>query len=339
MYGELLRYYEEAREGYIDPQLDELFFPVEYRSVYWEKGENALGRRMPSYPEWTDRYVAIVDRERSYLFTIASESYLLVSNLEAYWISQAIAKFFFKKPDNNDNFEFVPFKKWMNKTRSACEISIYRKIDINQPKLNNGWCAGITMLNSYNKSVALTYYIGFFNVHHNLSLILPENSINFKLKKNKYNDIINQIAEQLASSKVNRIKEVEEAFLKKLDDLKNTPMDGNMFLAFFCKFFHISKKGIEKDIFEAKRKRDFINERKMLYIDKYGQNAYAFLLGISDYISNYNDIRFSNSYMTYHIQAGQWADEYLKEAAKPNFSLYKYIGEDALNTASWLNTL
>ena len=134
-------------------------------------------------------------------------------------------------------------------------------------------------------------------------------------------------------------KEVEEAFLKKLDDLKNTPMDGNVFLAFFCKFFHISKKGIERDIFEAKRKRDFINERKMLYIDKYGQNAYAFLLGISDYISNYNDIRFSNSYMTYHIQAGQWADEYLKEAAKPNFSLYKYIGEDALNTASWLNTL
>ena len=75
---------------------------------------------------------------------------------------------------------------------------------------------------------------------------MPENSINFKLKKNKYNDIINQIAEQLASSKVNRIKEVEEAFLKKLDDLKNTPMDGNMFLAFFCKFFHISKKGIER---------------------------------------------------------------------------------------------
>ena len=67
--------------------------------------------------------------------------------------------------------------------------------------------------------------------------------------------------------------------------------------------------------------------------------AYAFLLGISDYIGNYEDVRLGNNYMNYHIQAGQWADEYLKEVAKPDFSLHKYIGEEALDTAWWLNTL
>ena len=41
----------------------------------------------------------------------------------------------------------------------------------------------------------------------------------------------------------------------------------------------------------------------------------------------------------YQLQAGQWADDYLKESSKPGFSLYKYIVEDAFNTASWLNTL
>ena len=133
MYEELSCYYDKASREPIDPQLKELFFPVDCRSVYWEKDENAIGLRLPSYPEWTDRYYAIVDKDRRSLFTIASESYLLVTNLEAYWISHAIAKFIFKKSDNNENFEFVPFRKWLNNSRSSCEISICRKIDINQP--------------------------------------------------------------------------------------------------------------------------------------------------------------------------------------------------------------
>lgn len=342
MYIDLLRYYEKASREPIDPQLKELFFPVEERSVYWEEDENAIDRRTPSSPKRTDMYYAIVDSERRRLFSIVSSTYLLITNQKAYWLSHAIANTLFKKPDENEPFGFVPIRTWINDIRSACEISIVRKIDGYQPELNDGWVAGITMQNSYNQSKALTYYIGFFNVHHNISVILPENSIFFKLKKTKYDDILNQINKQLSKQQdITEIYEVEQAFRKKLEDLKNTPMDGNMFLAFFCKFFGISRKGVERDgdICMALQMRDFINERKQLYIEKYGQNAYAFLLGISDYIDNYEEVRLGNSYMNYHIQAGQWADEYLKEVAKPNFSLYKYIGEDAFDTAVWLNTL
>ena len=345
---EISRYYDDARNGRIDPHLIELFFPVDERSVFWETDENAKDYRKPTIwnqntsIEWTERYYAIVDREESHLFTIVSKSYLLVDNLEAYWNSLAIANYLFKKPDANENFEFVPFKRWLKKDRSACEISICRSINYNQPNLRGGWCSGVTMLNSYNKSVALTYYIGFFHPGYRISILLPEYSISFKLKKDKNNSIHSQIAKQLAgNAKADMLQGMEEAFLKKLDNLKKTPMDENMFLAFFCKFFHISRKNIERlnEIDEARRKKTFINERKELYIKQYGQNAYAFLLGISDYISNYDDKRFSDSYLFYHIQAGEWADEYLKESSKPDFSLYKYIGEDAINTASWLNLL
>jgi hypothetical protein len=342
MLGELRRYYDKACLEPKDPQLKELFFPVDTRSVFWESDENAIDPEIPSRPQWTDRYYAIVDRERRHLFTIVSASYLLITNLEAYRVAHAIANTLFKKPDENETFGFVPFRTWINKNRSTCEISIVRKIDGYQPELNDGWVTGIVMQNSYNKSKALTYYIGFFNERHKLSLILPENSISFKLKKSKYDDILYQIFEQLSEQRnITKINKVEQAFRMKLEDLKNTPMDGNMFLAFFCKFFGISRKGVEREggIHSALSKRDFINERKQLYIEKYGQNAYAFLLGISDYIDNYEEVRLGNSYMNYHIQAGQWADEYLKEVAKPNFSLYKYIGEDAMDTAWWLNTL
>lgn len=363
---EIKRYYREAQNGYIDPNLDELFFPVDKRSVFWEMAEESSAPepweisetneciqleiwhlnkkkqsdKKPIDPEWTDRYYAIVDREESNLFTIVSESYLLITNKVAYWISLAIANYLFKKPDANENFEFVPYKKWLREDRASCEISICRSINYNQPNLIDGWCSGVTMLNSYNKSVALTYYVGFFNPSYRISILLPQYSISLKLKKDS--SILKQIAKQLAGNAItNLIQGMEKAFLDKLDKLQNTPMDGNMFLAFFCKFFHISRRRIERlnEIDEARRKRTFINDKKELYIKKYGQNAYAFLLGISDYISNYDDKRFNESYLFYHIQAGEWADDYLEKASKPDFSLYKYIGEDAMNTASWLNLL
>ena len=368
---EINHYYEEAQNGYIDPSLKELFFPVDERSVFWEMAENTEESRTPEPwemnktddsiqleiwdlnkkkrsdkkpidPEWTDRYYAIVDREESHLFTIVSESYLLIDNKEAYWISLAIANYLFKKPDTNENFDFFLFKKWLREDRASCEISICRVIDYNQPNLRDGWCSGITMHNSYNKSVALTYYIGFFNRTFNISVLLPGNAISFKLKKDRNISIIKQIAKQLAQYDVtNFIRKKEQEFLKLLDDLKNSPMDSNLFLAFFCKFFRISRNTIErtKREDEAREMKKFINERIKKYTDEYGQNAYAFLLAISDYISNYNNQRFYNSFLSYHVQAGEWAKDYLKEVKEPNFSLYKYIGEEAINTASWLNLL
>lgn len=325
------------------PESGEISMTNECRELtIWDLNEKKRSDKKPKDPEWTDRYYAIVDREESHLFTIVSESYLLVDNKMAYLIALALAKYLFKKPDTNENFEFVPFKKWLRKDRAACEISICRSINYNQPNLIDGWCSGVTMLNSYNKSVALTYYVGFFNPRYRISIILPGYSLRLKLKKDINNSIPKQIAKQLAGNgMVYKIKDMEEAFLEKLDNLKKTPMDENMFLAFFCKFFHISRKNIERlnEIDEAKRKRTFINERKELYVKKYGQNAYAFLLGISDYISNYDDKRFNDSYLFYHMQAGEWADNYLEEVKKPDFSLHKYLGADALDTASWLNLL
>lgn len=38
---EIKRYYREAQNGYIDHNLDELFFPVDKRSVFWEMAEES----------------------------------------------------------------------------------------------------------------------------------------------------------------------------------------------------------------------------------------------------------------------------------------------------------
>ena len=365
---EIDRYCTEASNSSVDPRLNELFFPVDERSIYWEWAEECRlpepgkisetnecreltiwdlnekkrSDKKPIDPEWTDRYYAIVDREESHLFTIVSESYLLIDNQQAYWIALALANYLFKKPDTNENFEFFLFKKWLREDRASCEISICRVIDYNQPNLRDGWCSGITMHNSYNKSVALTYYVGFFNRTFNISVLLPGNAISFKLKKDKNISISKQIAKELAKYDVaNFIRQKEQEFLQLLDDLKKSPMDGNLFLAFFCKFFRISRNTIErtKREDEAREMKKFINERIKKYTEEYGQNAYAFLLAISDYITNYNNQRFYNSFLSYHVQAGEWADDYLNEVSKPDFSLYKYIGEEAINTAAWLNLL
>lgn len=339
---EIRRYYRKASNEPLHPRLYELMFPVDARNVYWEESDHRTSGHEPMYPRYTSHYYAIVDRERRYLFTIVSDSYLLITNIEAYWIEQAIAQFVFWRADDNNNYKFVPYSESLRKDRACCNISIARQIDINQPEIKDGWFAAINMVNSYNKSVALSYYIGFVNSRYNISLIFPENAIKFKLKKDKNNDIVGQIADQLAGSKgMYSIKNLEEKFIKKIKRLQAATMDGNMFLAFFCKFFFISKQRIinSKKIAEAIERRDFINKRKEFYINKYGQNAYSFLLGISDYISHYEQRHVTGGNLNFQLQAGQWAEDYLKESSRPDFDLYTYIGKEAFNTASWLNTL
>lgn len=340
----ILRYYTMVRHKPLPENIQLIKFPVDIRRVYWEKSEK-VNFAVNSYvlPEFTGRYMAIVDKEKQHLFTIASDSYLLVTNEEAYWIEQAIAKFIFWKPDNNTNYDFVPYDVYLrNRDRACCSVSIARQIDMNQPEIKDGWFAAITMMNSYNKSIALSYFIGFGNSKHHISLIFPENAIKLKLKKNVSQGLIEQIAEELSHSNgMYAIDQIEQAFAEKIKKLKDAVMDGNMFLAFFCKFFKITKNKIASinDYQQAIERRDFINNKRDLYINLYGANAYAFLLGISDYITHYERRNNIGNPFSNQLQAGQWADDYLKESSKPGFSLYKYIGEEAFNTASWLNTL
>ena len=80
-----------------------LFFDVVERNVFWEKVHGGLFPEV-NY-EYTERYKAIVDKERDSLFVIASRNYQLITNKEVLEEGKRIANLIFSDKDNyNEHF-------------------------------------------------------------------------------------------------------------------------------------------------------------------------------------------------------------------------------------------
>ena len=76
------------------------------------------------------------------------------------------------------------------------------------------------------------------------------------------------------------------------------------------------------------------------YFAEMGNNAYAIFNVLSDFASF--PVAYGHQSIFIHglqRKVGLWADELIQEAKKADFSLYKYIGEEAMNTAFFLESL
>jgi hypothetical protein len=71
-----------------------------------------------------------------------------------------------------------------------------------------------------------------------------------------------------------------------------------------------------------------------------GGNAYALFNVMTDYASFPAD--FSENSVTVHNlqhRVGRWVDDFINAHAKDGFSLSKYIGEEAMDAAFYMETL
>lgn len=323
-----------------------LFFDVVERNVFGEKVHGGL------FPEdnleYTRKYKAIVDKDRDYLFVIARYSYQLITNKDALDEGKRIAKIIFQDNYNNDHFKFDLYDFSINTNRTNCAMILARDVDIKQPFICDAWSPVFVVTNSYNKSVALRYTIGFSYLRTNL--IFPQTGKKFEIPIEKgstkcFHDQISEIIYKKRDHLFGLVNEAMSDFRIKIDRLKRQKVTNNMYLAMFCKFFKIEKsKYYIQEILVPNKTRKLIYWKDS-FIDswgknsnKHGLNAYSFLLTILDYITNCDVMKEATDVYEYQLQAGKWADDYLSAASSDNFDAMSYLGE-YFNTSVWLEPL
>lgn len=223
--------------------INSVFFEVVERTVYWEKVYGGLFQE-DKY-EYTPKYKAIVDKEKETLFVIASRNYQLITNHEVLEEGKRIANLIFSdNENNNEHFKFDLYACSLGAKRASCKMILARDVDVKQPLICDAWSPVLIASNSYNKSLALRYIIGFS--YHMTDLIYPQVGENFviPIEKGSTMDFHNQINETLKKNRhflMGLVNEAMADFQIKIERLKKKQVTNNMYLAMFCKFFNICK--------------------------------------------------------------------------------------------------
>lgn len=311
--------------------IEELFFPVDIRPLYWL--HDSVGPVRTSY-------AVLVDEEYKEIFTAVSSSYGFIHNRDAFFLGSEIASHVFA---SSEQFEAVG--GYLCRKGASCYMKIYRPIEKNQPLINEGWRAFLRITNSYNKTYPLSYTFGF-HADKDYDFVLPSFSIELKTPHTKRPEekIHEQLHEWYYSKEFFTIKQIEQEFIRIIESLKKIVVAERDFLPFFCKVFGVSKRE-KHELFMRDfyiQSRDFLKRIIPQFIEQHGQNGYALLHVLAAYSSKYsrNFITMPNHPSVYkQIRLGKWVKSFIEEANTPDFSIYEYLGKDPCDSASWLESI
>ena len=274
--------------------------------------------------------------------SVVSSQYNLVTNREAYEIANFIVQRIFEGMTLQ---QFECYNVYMPQSKGSCRIDLIIPFSYNNPFADrkDTWTPFLRISNSYNRTLVLKYETGFCRWICKNGVIFGQNGITISIN---HNERINYQRIQSEIGKMNNVigvRNLMSSFLKKMDDLKSLELPESIALQMYCKAFNVkvSKDKLlpyQKDTLGKSAKR--IIDAAKEYFAEMGNNAYAIFNVLSDFAS------FPVSYGQQSIyihglqrKVGLWADNLILEAKKPNFSLYKFIGEEAMNTAFYLESL
>lgn len=333
--------------------LEDAFFPVEICDLkyVWCSQYDLFGNAVSTKDVPIKEHKAIVDVERQYVFATVTDKYRLVTNREAYnWSAPVLDAVF-----NHSKLEdFDCFNVRMTSTRSSCCIDLIRKLEGGNVisfcpfKEDDPWTAFIRITNSYNKTSCLKYQLGFCRWICQNGMIFESKSVDFVFPhtmRTVSEERIYQQLEEAAQSQIGEIRSLEEQFIAKLRRLREHDVPQSVMLALACKVFnlHLTRDEAKNlSAVERKKAKDFVEKIKKdsaEYYAQFGANAYAAMNVLTDFASYPKGSSGVNTVSTLQAKAGAWIDDFVEASSRPGFNMTKYLGEDAIETATWYDSL
>lgn len=288
-------------------------------------------------------YHAIVDAERGKTLSVVTNNYKLILNKEAYELADLIIRGVFPGRTIH-NFECYNVR--ISRSRGSCIIDLIIPNNFEEifGNPNESWTPFLRITNSYNRRSVLRYEVGFCRWICLNGCIFGQKSFTISIRHDEldsYNDYQKVIRE--ARDKMGSIDFIWQTIIRRLEALRSIEISQLMVLPLFCKIFGIK---IDKDKLTDVQKEKLATRAGQIlksakeYFAEMGGNAYALFNVMTDYASFPADL--SEGSVTIHNlqhRVGRWVDEFIEAHEKEGFSLSKYIGEDAMDAAFYMETL
>jgi hypothetical protein len=295
-----------------------------------EKDEFEKGKFLKSLP--ISDYKAVVNLETNQILSVVSKSYRLIKNEEALKIGKNVfSKLFPSVSENN----WKIFKVISPLKGTFCHIDLIHE-DVNLKTWNQDvWYPFLRVTNSYNKTFALTFELGFVRKLCSNGVIFSKKTVKVKFNHNQSN-LTSDIEVDVSDLKV-----LEEDFKKKIYNLSRFYLPKKYTFAMLIKATGISfktdslkKKIRDNEIQKQEQLNKLTNDLSEQYVSNFGETALAAFNTITDIISNQDQYKVLSNYSLsanrYYHNVSQWMKEYTEEAEKRDFSFDRYLEKELI---------
>ena len=308
-----------------EKSLSEFDFPVEFRDVYVDFKTGDQGSLFPDSMVKQDKHLAVVDVDREYTFAIVSPDYEIVSNLQAVQLAEKCFQTVFKLTDTS---QMKLFNVIMPKTRSQCHIDFLHRQSRFQIKDGDPWAPFIRVSNSFNRSRALKFDLGFCRGICRNGLIFGKESIEFKFSHTKG---VSGLALAEFKLKGGEFSRLETQFKGRLANLQRYHVSPKLMWPLLCKVFALSPPGEDA----SSRKKANWDEQKSAVAkltDKYFKEleptGYAALNVLTDYATRPPAVSFGEGRVHgMQTTSGLWVEDFVDAISSKEFDFKKYLGE------------
>ncbi len=307
-----------------------LFFPVELRDAYYPviannvrsaQESDGMKRRIPGVK-------VLVNAETEEAISVVSRSYRVIPHAAAFKAGLACAAGFFGRGggESLDVFNLIA-----SKNGSFFHLDLRHQEVALRIRKKDDYFPFLRISNSYNRSSALAYDLGFYRVVCENGAIVPSIGFRYRLAHTKRERLelpailFDAKKEGLSSLKKQFAGWMEMLFKVRVPILSALPL-----IIRACGYaFDLEAKEEKKREEEVKR-LDALGARVGPLVERYfaehGENAYAVYCALTDYASRpVESARASLMIDGLQRKAGAWALEFSMHAAAEGFSLERYV--------------
>jgi hypothetical protein len=303
--------------------LPDILFKVKLQDVH---SDFRFPNTLFPLPVGTPNYRAVVNQSNGQIISIVGKNYQLISNEAA--IEKGKQIFTQLYPWVNVD-ELIPYKVVAPNSKASAHIDlIHEKVDFKIWEQET-WLPFLRTTNSYNRSVALSFEIGFVRKLCSNGVLFNKKSIKLKYLHNKGNtvDVINA---------ANQIKTTSTLFTDQCMSLKNYAIPKEQMFALVCQILNINLE-LPKDN-QLKKKinslENLIELTKILttrYTNEMGLNAYTAFNVLTDLVSHQDQYKNLTGYYfnvrSYFSKPTDWMDDFSTHTKEKTFIYNDYLKE------------
>lgn len=304
-------------------RLEDVLYEVKLQDVYSDfRFPNTLFKLPVGAPD----YRAVVNQSNGQIISIVGKNYQLISNEEA--INKGKQIFTQLYPGVRSD-ELIPYKVVAPNSKASAHIDlIHEKVNFKVWDQET-WLPFLRTSNSYNRSVALSYEIGFVRKLCSNGVLFNKQSIKLKYLHNKGNtvDVIHA---------ADQIKTTSTLFTDQCLFLRNYPIPKELMFALVCQILNVNLQLPNNNQFNKK-----LNSLELLYeltkiltavyAEQTGLNAYTAFNVVTDLVSHQDHYKILPGYYfnvrSYFAKPTDWMEDFTNKTKAKSFDYKDYLKE------------
>jgi len=306
-------------------RLDMALFQVKLSPIYLERStrnQDDLFDNEENRYSRVPRFKAVEAEGDGHVFSVVGPDYTLITNQEAIKLGEICFDQVFELTDAK---ELQVFNVIMPQTRSFCHIDfIHSGVDAGR-FTRDKWIPYLRITNSYNRTYALNFDLGFCRGICLNGVIFGRRNIEFKYRHNRIAPDIDADFRLRAGT----FAALETQFIGSLKNLKRFHVPRKFMWPLTCKVFDLKivedATARQQELYREKRGR--IDELTRDYFDELGESAYAALNVLTDFASRPAGIIAPASRIhSMQRRAGDWIIDFVSAIEQRDFSFESYLG-------------